>query len=114
LDELRPFVVYWTPWKTNCGRSSFFRHPVGRFAAVRRLLDTLEDELRPFVVFQTLCWTIRGRVGSSGRSDLVPIQPATALLPMERGKPVTVIGNAAIRATFDDVCRPPQGRDARL
>ena len=34
-------------------------------------------------------------------TELVPTGDATALLPVPRGKPITVIGTEAIRATFD-------------
>ncbi|MEM7353324.1 MAG: RtcB family protein, partial [Acidobacteriota bacterium] len=37
---------------------------------------------------------------------------ATALLPVEKRRPITVIGNESIRATFDDLCLQ-QARNAR-
>ncbi len=36
--------------------------------------------------------------------QLVPTGEATAILPVSGSKPITVIGNEAVRATFDDVC----------
>jgi tRNA-splicing ligase RtcB len=42
----------------------------------------------------------------------VPTGDATAILPVEGRKPITVIGNEAIRATFDDLCLR-QARNAR-
>lgn len=44
--------------------------------------------------------------------QLVTTGEATSLLKVERGKPITVIGNAAVRATFDDVTLQ-QAKNAR-
>jgi tRNA-splicing ligase RtcB len=35
---------------------------------------------------------------------MIPTGEATAMLPTDHGKPITVIGTESIRATFDDVC----------
>ena len=45
-------------------------------------------------------------------SPLIPTGEATAILPVVGCKPVVVIGNEAIRATFDEVCLE-QARNAR-
>ncbi len=36
--------------------------------------------------------------------ELIPTSDSTAILPVEKKTPVTVIGTEAIRSTFDEVC----------
>lgn len=43
-------------------------------------------------------------ITTSTRHSMIPTGEATALLPVDHGKPITVIGTESIRATLDDVC----------